>query len=97
MPHNHIIIIHNRRSQHDYTAPNLSVAEKEADTLREGFVLHVQISADSAENWQSLLHDTQYVLDQSQIQFAHGNLHYYITLRVTSFFPQACNPCERVT
>lgn len=63
--------------------------------MQDGFVLQVQISGNSAENWQSLLHDTQYVLDQSQIQFAHGNLHYYFTLRVTSFFPQACNPCER--
>lgn len=88
MLHNHIIIIikHNRRSQHSYTAPRLPVAKKEAGTLQDGSVLHGQISAISAENWQSLRHDTQYVLDQSQIQFAHGNLHYCFTLRGTSFF-----------
>lgn len=45
----------------------------------------------------SLLQDTQYVLDQSQVHSAHGNLHYYIAGMVTSFFPQACNPCKRVT
>lgn len=60
MHHNHTIIITlNRRSQHGYTASHLPVAKKEADTLPRGFVLHVQISAIAAENWQSLLHDTQ--------------------------------------
>lgn len=60
MHHNHTIIITlNRRSQHGYTASHLPVAKKGADTLPRGFVLHVQISATAAENWQSLLHDTQ--------------------------------------
>lgn len=53
MHHNHTIITLNRRSQHGYTASHLPVAKKEADTLPRGFVLHVQISATAAENWQS--------------------------------------------
>lgn len=34
MLHNHIIIIHSRRAQHNYTAPNLSVAEKRQTLCR---------------------------------------------------------------
>lgn len=76
MLRNHIIIIHNMRSQHKYTAPHLSVAGK-----KRALCCMFKLAAAPLRTG-SLLHDTQYVLDQSQSQFAHGNLHYYITSRV---------------